>query len=148
MLRSGMRTSSMSVLPSRGLVAPRLGRSKAVRLSLRTTQPLNSAAALCRSARRAASSLPSWASRDRPDRTKETCGTSGWRRRIAGWTPDCSALADASAHIRRRMDQLLDADAGTCVAGSDERVSLQAQDCVRVAPSAMLGRLLSAAIWA
>jgi hypothetical protein len=125
---------------------PRLGRSKAVRLSSRTAQPLNSAAALCRSARRAASSLPSWASCDRPERTNETCGTSGWRRRIAGWTPDRSALADASAHIRRRMDQLL--DAGTCVAGPEERVSLQVQDCVRVASSAMLWRLLSAAIWA
>ena len=57
MLRSGMWTYSVSVLPSRGLVAPRLGRSKAARLSSRTAQPLNSAAALCRSTRRAASSL-------------------------------------------------------------------------------------------
>jgi hypothetical protein len=58
MLRSGMRTYSVSVPPSRGLVEPpRLGRSKAVRLSSRTAQPLNSAAALCRSARRAARSL-------------------------------------------------------------------------------------------
>jgi hypothetical protein len=41
------------------------------------------------------------------------------------------------------MDQLLGADAATCVTGLEERVSLQAQDCVRVAPSAMLTRLLS-----
>ena len=63
--------------------------------------------------------------------------------RLAASTPECSALADASADLRRRLDQLLGADAATCVAGLEERVSLQAQDCVRVAPSAMLGRLLS-----
>ena len=63
--------------------------------------------------------------------------------RLTASTPECSALADASADLRRRLDQLLDADAATCVAGLEERVSLQAQECVRVAPSAMLGRLLS-----
>ena len=41
------------------------------------------------------------------------------------------------------MDQLLGADAATCVTGLEERVSLQAQECVRVAPSAMLTRLLA-----
>ena len=45
--------------------------------------------------------------------------------------------------LRRDMDQLLGADAATCVTGLEERVSLQAQDCVRIAPSAMLTRLLS-----
>ena len=63
--------------------------------------------------------------------------------RIPASTSDCSALTDASADLRRRIDQLLEADAATCVAGLEERVSLQAQECVRVAPSAMLGRLLS-----
>jgi tetratricopeptide (TPR) repeat protein len=63
--------------------------------------------------------------------------------RIAPSTLECSALADASADLRRRTDQLLNADAATCVEGLEQRVSLQAQDCVRVAPLAMLGRLLS-----
>ena len=42
--------------------------------------------------------------------------------------------------LRRDIDQLLGADAATCVTGLEERVSLQAQDCVRIAPSAMLTR--------
>lgn len=54
--------------------------------------------------------------------------------------PDQTAGA---ADLRRDMDHLLGADAATCVTGLEERVSLQAQDCVRVAPSAMLTRLLS-----
>src|SRR5215207_3626073 len=49
----------------------------------------------------------------------------------------------ATADLRRDMDHLLCADAATCVTGLEERVSLQAQDCVRVAPSEMLTRLLA-----
>ena len=51
--------------------------------------------------------------------------------------------AGTTADLRRDMDQLLGADTATCVAGLEERVSLQALDCVRVAPSSMLTRLLA-----
>jgi hypothetical protein len=60
-----------------------------------------------------------------------------------GSTQEAPRGADASADIRRRIDQLMDADAAVCVAGLEERVSLQAQDCVRVAPPTMLDRVLS-----
>lgn len=53
------------------------------------------------------------------------------------------AQAAGTADLRRDMDQLLGADAATCVTGLEERVDLQAQDCVRIAPSVMLTRLLS-----
>jgi transcriptional regulator with XRE-family HTH domain len=66
-----------------------------------------------------------------------------FRGRNATSSQECSDLADSSAGVRRRMDRLLETDVATCVAGLEERVSLEAQDCVRVAPQAMLGRLLS-----
>jgi transcriptional regulator with XRE-family HTH domain len=49
---------------------------------------------------------------------------------------------DAATDVRRCIDQLLSADTSACVAGLEERVSLQAQACIRVAPSIMLNRLL------
>jgi tetratricopeptide (TPR) repeat protein len=66
-----------------------------------------------------------------------------------GFTPDAVVAVEQdlatgpTTDLRRDMDQLLGADAATCVTGLEERVSLQAQDCVRIAPSAMLTRLLS-----
>jgi transcriptional regulator with XRE-family HTH domain len=72
----------------------------------------------------------------------------GDRRLAASHAPDTASFEGmssetASADLRRHIEQLLDVDAGTRVTGLEERVSLQAQDCVRVAPPAMLQRLLS-----
>lgn len=62
---------------------------------------------------------------------------------LAVATVEQDQAASATADLRRDMEQLLGADAATCVTGLEERVGLQAQDCVRVAPSVMLTRLLS-----